>query len=93
MSLQTIATAEAYAAAINSLTGTPATVVHKANYSEVSFSNPRATEAWIEEQLKPGEPGDVRLNFMPVVLPVVLKRAVPVALGLLAVGYLLGKIK
>jgi hypothetical protein len=93
MSLQSIATAEAYAAAIYQLTGTPATVVHKKDYSEVSFSNPRATQEWIENQLKPGDPGDVRLNFLPVVTPVILKRVVPAALAVLAVGYLIGKIR
>ena len=93
MSLQTIATAEAYGAALKALTGTGATVTHKADYSEVRFQDPRAAAAWIEEQLKPGEPGAVRVDLMPAVLPVVLKRAVPVALGLLAAGYLLGKIR
>lgn len=93
MSLQSIATAEAYGAALKALTGVPATVTHKAEYSEVRFSDPNLASSWIEQQLKPGQPGDVRVDLMPAVLPVVLKRAVPVALGILAVGYLLGKIR
>ena len=93
MSIQTVATAEGYAAALYALTGTPATAKHAANYSEVYFSDPARARAWVEEQLKPGDPGTVRVDFLPVVLPVVLKRAVPVALGLLALGYLLGKMR
>jgi hypothetical protein len=93
MSIQTVATAESYAVALNALTGTPATAKHALDYSEVYFSDPAKTRAWIEDQLKPGPPGAVRIDFMPVILPVVLKRAVPVALGLVALGYLLGKIR
>lgn len=89
--LSTIVQAEAAAAALNKLTGTPATVRHFEDYSEVYFSNPKQTQEWVEKQLKPGRPGAVRVSFGPVVYPVAAKRIVPVVLGIFAAGYLLGR--
>jgi hypothetical protein len=89
--LSRIATAETYAAALHQVTGTPATARHAENYSTVYFTDPRATQAWIRAQLRPGKAGEVRLDLAPVVLPVAAQYAVPVALAVFALGYFLGR--
>lgn len=36
-------------------------------------------------------PGDVRVDWFPMVTPLVLKQAAPYAIGAVVIGYLLGK--
>jgi hypothetical protein len=38
-----------------------------------------------------GGPGDVRIDWFPMVTPIMLKQAAPYAIGLLAAGFLIGK--
>ena len=37
------------------------------------------------------EKGDIRVDWMPVVAPIAIKKALPYAIGILVVGYVLGK--
>lgn len=37
------------------------------------------------------KPSDVRIDFIPMVAPTGIKKALPYALGAVAIGYLLGK--
>lgn len=91
MALQTIALAESYAEALSRVTGTPAVARHSANYSTVTFADPVATQRWIEKQLRLAPPGDVRVDFGPAVYPVAIRAALPWALGILALGWIVGK--
>lgn len=38
-------------------------------------------------------PGDVRIDFVPMVAPLVIKKVFPFAIGAIITGYLLGKIE
>ena len=38
------------------------------------------------------KPGDVRIDFIPMIAPVGIKKALPYALGAVALGYILGKL-
>jgi len=92
--LSRAATAESYAAALEKMVGVPAAVRHVANYSEVYWSreNIPAAQSWLNRQLSPGKPGDVRVDFGPVVYPVAARRALPYVVGLLVAGYVAGKL-
>lgn len=38
-------------------------------------------------------PSDVRINWLPIVTPIAVKKAIPYAVGLLVAGYLFGKLQ
>jgi hypothetical protein len=38
------------------------------------------------------KPSDVRIDFIPMVAPAGIKKALPYALGAVAIGYILGKV-
>jgi hypothetical protein len=88
------ATAESYAVALEKMTGVPVAVRHVADYSEVYWTpqNVPAARSWLNRQLSPGKPGDVRVDFGPVVYPVATRRALPFVVGLLLAGYVAGKL-
>jgi len=91
--LKAIATGELYSAAVSRLTGTTPTVIQKQDHVLLQWAPAEQIKAraWIERQLSPGRPGDVRFDLFPVILPAAAKRLVPVAIVLLIAGYLAGK--
>ena len=88
-----IAQAEVTAQAIKALTGgiEPKTVYRK-DYVELTFSpaDSQKVRAIIEAKLKEA-PGSVRLDSLPIIAPIVIKRAAPWAIVALIVAYLMGK--
>lgn len=86
--------AEGIALAINQILGFRPTVVYSENYAEIKFTpdQERIARAWIENQMsKKGPPGDIRINLVPIVLPLLLTKAFPFLAGAAGVGYFFGK--
>lgn len=46
----------------------------------------------LEDYISNIEPGDVRVEFMPVVQNVAIKKALPYVLGIFAAGFIIGKL-
>jgi len=53
--------------------------------------NQRAMQYYIENQLKPRPAGDVRIDVAPILLPLGVKKILPYALGILAIGFIIGR--
>lgn len=90
----TILKSQSLALAIKAATGESPIVTDYKNYSELSF-NPDQVKR-LQTKLKAAmsaAPGDVRINLVPVVVPVVLEKVLPLALVALGVAYFLGRKK
>lgn len=91
--LDTVLKAKAVAAAIYGLTGEKPRVVVKEDHALLSWTPEQNDRLRVkfENQMAQG-PGDVRVDLLPVVSPYVTKRAVPLLLGALAIGFLIGRL-
>ena len=94
--------AQGYSVALNALASSGRAVVKQVGNSyTVTPDTNQANElrAVIERKLstkKNGQgagsgSGSVKLNMAPVYMPIVLKRGIPIVLGILAVGFLVGR--
>lgn len=94
MSFLTVVKAEALAVALEQATGQKPIVQDMGEYVRVYWnkSDHPAVQGRIEKLISKKEPGDIRLEWMPVVAPVAIKKIAPYALVLLGAGYLLGKL-
>jgi hypothetical protein len=81
--------------AIKTATGENPTVTEYPDYSELTFDEDQVKrlKTKLRDALKPGAPGDVRVDLAPVVVPVVLEKVAPIAIiGIVGI-YLLGRYK
>ena len=96
-SLQTRLKAQGLALAIRTATGESPLVSDFSDYSELTFDPEQVKRLRVklrgalDSAMKPGEPGDVRLDPTPIVLPVVLEKVLPVVLLSALAIYLLGR--
>ena len=90
--IKTIAKAKAMGVFLERLFGEPVSYLYEDKFVTVYYEPDRLKRVQDKiGQLATKAPGDVRLNWVPMVTPYALKKAVPYAIGLLAVGYLVGK--
>jgi hypothetical protein len=94
LSIQRYAIAETAAGALQTLTGVQPKVEHGPQYSRVYYSpdKEQKVQSWLEAQLRPQPPGEVRIELDRVILNTALKKALPYAVALLAGGFFLGKV-
>lgn len=93
-SIQSIAKAKALALALQKITGVEPSLSYETDHVLIYYQPDRLkqVQTYVEKIAASGKkPGDVRVNWMPVVTPFAVKKAVPYVLGILAVGYVLGK--
>lgn len=86
--------AEALALALKQATGEKPYVQNMGEYIRVYWMDAQlqAVQESITKMIDKKEPGDIRLEWMPAVTPVAIKKILPYALALAGVGYLLGKL-
>ena len=95
-SIDTTIKAEATATAIGAATGQYPQVLYTDDTANIIFTEAqgKAIRDFIEKQLAAPK-GKINLELMPVIMPLVLKKALPpailAAVGLLLIGYHLGK--
>lgn len=79
--LQTAIKGEALAAALERITGERPFVRYVGSTARLSWSTEQlpAVRAWFEAQMS-REPGDVQIDFLPVVTPYILRKAGPPAI-------------
>jgi hypothetical protein len=82
---------EGIALLVQYYTGERPIVKYHDDYNEISFTPAQATQLRsIIEKWESAEPGEIRVNVRPVLLPWVIKRYGLIAAGLFAGGALLG---
>jgi|WetSurMetagenome_2_1015567.scaffolds.fasta_scaffold06083_7 hypothetical protein len=85
---------EAIAAALSTILGSSPVTSYSNGKGKITFTSDQSKkfQTMIDSvKLKSGAT-DINIDFLPVVMPVVLKKTVPYILGLVAIGYVLGKI-
>jgi hypothetical protein len=91
-SVQTIAKAQGSGLLLEQLFGIPVSYDYQPNHVRVYYQPDRLKQVQGRvATMAAGGPGDVRIDWFPMVTPVVLKQAAPYAVGLLAAGFLIGK--
>ena len=95
MQLVSLAAAQGIALAAAAATGIKPQVINRGTYYEVAWVNPAdqvAMRQFIRTQLtKPSVPGEVRINFLPVIAPLALEYLVPAVAILVLLGYVGGR--
>lgn len=86
--------AEALALALEQATGEKPYVQNMGEYIRVYWMDAQlpAVQKSITEMIDKKEPGDIRIEWLPAVTPVAIKKVLPYALAVLGAGYLLGKL-
>jgi len=93
-SLQTAIDAQIYQAAIKKITGVDSNIVYENDMAYIRFDREqqRRLNFWINNQIdKKRNPGKIKVEFEPVVYPIVLTRTAPLIIILLGLGYIFGK--
>jgi len=83
--------ANAYALAIKQITGELPVIVYYEDRAEINFTKRQANI--IRSMLTSKKPPDVKINLMPVLIPLIAKKVIIYTLATLAAGYIVGKIK
>lgn len=90
----TIGKAKAIGTALQKITGVEPSYLYEDNFVRIYFQPDRlqAVQTKLAEMAASG-PSDVRIDWFPIVSPMILKKGLPVAIGLLVAGYIFGKLK
>ena len=91
--IRSIAKARALGLAIQQITGVEPSYENAADHVRIYFQPDRlqAVQSKLQE-MSESSPGDVRVDWFPIVAPTAIKKGLPIAAGLLIAGYLLGKL-
>lgn len=91
-SLATIGKAQGVGLALKTVFGQEPSYLYEDNYVQVYYQPDRLKKVQSKiAQMAAAGPSDVRIDFVPMITPIAIKKALPYAVGLLAVGYLVGK--
>lgn len=91
--VKSIAKARAIGLAIQQVTGVEPSYEHAADHVRIYFQPDRlkAAQSKLREWSK-SSPGDIRVDWFPVITPMAIEKGLPIAAGLLLAGYLLGRL-
>lgn len=93
---QSILKAESIVFAIEKITGTRPYIQYSPQGADIYFSDSQikairpVLTALLEKKPTPGD--NINIHAAPIVAPIILKKVWPFALGLVALGYVLGKL-
>lgn len=93
-SIASIGKAQLVGAALQKITGQEPSYIYNDDHVRVYFEPDRlkSVQKQLAEMATSG-PGDVRIDWLPIITPIAIKKAAPYAIGILVAGYLLGKLK
>jgi hypothetical protein len=93
-SLETIGKAQLYGAALQKITGQAPSYIYNDDHVRVYFDADKLklVQQQINSMATSG-PSDVRVDWLQIFTPMIIKKAAPVAIGLLVAGYLFGRLK
>ena len=96
---QAILKAEGIAYGIEKLTGYKPYIRYSTTGTDIYFSDIQikalrpVVTSLVERPRVPGKPGEtINIHAAPIVAPIILKKVWPFALGLVALGFILGKL-
>ena len=92
--VQTIAKAKATGVILKNLLGIEPEYQYFDNYVRLYYTKedlPKVQGRINQIAINSSKPSDVRIDFVPMVAPIALKKVVPYAIGAVAAGYILGK--
>lgn len=93
-SIQTIAKAKTTGLILKNLLGIEPEYQYFDNYVRLYYpaeNLPKVQDKINQIAVNSSKPGDVRIDFFPIVAPVAIKKVAPYAIGAIVAGYLLGK--
>lgn len=94
-SIQTIAKAKTTGLILKNLLGIEPEYQYFDSYVKIYYSKenlPKVQDRINQIAANSSKPGDVRIDFLPMVAPMALKKVAPFAIGAIVTGYILGKI-
>lgn len=94
MNVVTRLKAEGIALALEKLTGQEPIIQDNETYYSLYWTNAQQAEILetLNEKFASGGESEIRVEWFPVVRPVVIKKALPYAIGIFAAGFIIGKI-
>lgn len=93
-SIQAITKAKATGLVLKSLFGIEPKYQYFDDYVRIFYSNEDLPTVHAKvNQIAAGskKPGDIRIEFIPIVAPIAIKKVLPYAIGAIVAGYILGK--
>lgn len=91
--VQSIAKAQGTGLLLEQLFGVPVAYEYNPDHVRVYYQPDRLKQVQGKiATMAAGGPGDVRIDWFPMISPVALKQAAPYAVGLIAAGFLLGRL-
>jgi len=90
-SLQSITKAQGVGLLLQKMTGIAPSYVYGPDYVRIYYEADKLKEVQKKLQLiSASGPGDVRIDWFPMVVPMAIKKALPFAAGIFFLGYLIG---
>jgi hypothetical protein len=93
--LTTVAKTQGIAYAFQSIIGSAPIVTYSDTQGVISFTPEQGAKLreYITAKMADNTQSDLKLNLLPVVLPILLEKAVPLVGGILLLGFLIGRKK
>lgn len=93
-SLTTVGKAQATGLLLEKLFGEPPSYDYGDDYVRIYYEPDRLARVQkkIESMAATTEPGEIRVDWIPTITPLMIKKAVPWIVGIFVVGYIVGKI-
>lgn len=92
-SVQSIAKAQGTGLLLEQLFSVPVSYDYQPSHVRVYYQPDRLKQVQGKiATMAAGGPGDVRIDWFPMISPVALKQTAPYAIGLIAAGFLLGRL-
>lgn len=92
--VQTIAKAKATGLILKNLLGIEPEYQYFDNYVRLYYSNenlPKVQSRINQIAINSSKPSDVKIDFLPMVAPLAVKKVAPFAIGAIVIGYIIGK--
>jgi len=94
LSVKTQVKAESIAIALSQIVGSKPIITYYSDHAEINFTPEQRIKlrSYLDMKLKStGEDNDLKINFEPVLIPILFKKVAPYIIGLIAIGYITGK--
>lgn len=85
-----VSKAELYAKGIQAITGERPVINYYADHAEIRFKPSQVKK--LRESMESGKPSEVKIDFLPIAAPIVLKKLIPLAVGLYIAGIITAKL-
>lgn len=91
--VKSVAKAQVYGLALKEIFGQSPSYNYEGDHVRIYYQPDRLVK--VQQRIKDmssRSPSDVRIDWLPIVQPQMIKKALPFAVGIFAVGYIIGKL-